>query len=1329
MSKKSCVYVPKKGAKQFMELKKVFGYERARDIYLRAIHPNFLNDYKDTLTLDSEGVPTLDSILNNGFIKEYIGKSGVLAALENNFKDRLETRDNYRDLLAEAYSFNTENENRSDFVAVVESKGKDTIGIVLKPKNETALQQFKDQYSSSLLNDRIVQALSPLGVNISNLTEAETRMGRVGVTDFRVVKGIGTSAVNIIRVANNMEGDKAISEEFSHLVVGIYINEPLVQRAIKSLQNSQETLKNILGDEYEDTVEFQNGDMSKVAEEALGKILQKNLLQPDNQTDMPVPAPSLFQRLFRWIINKFKGISSDSLADAVSEAENFLSPIANKILNKELDVTDRIKTSERNVVLNALSSKISRNIDILKLSLNTELKRSKIYGNSEKELIYELEDSIKDTENTALNILKYSKCALQELKTLENGFDKYDTLDMQDKFKFLRSVQSFTQSYGAFIQAVRTAIIEDTGNDGEEENLGSLLQDFEIDGNTISVKSVIKDLSDLSGYLASRYYTEAVKAFSMILEPFLGKEVTMKYGRMVGQTVAVSKLLEEAPNDIGLIDRWLQALGDSNDIILQGFNAIIENAETKIRLESIDFFNKCHVFREHAEKLGISDFEWMFEHDSEGNKTGNYIGPVNYGQFETDRKNFFKALDEKYGKNLSKEDVKKKIAEKEQWLASHASFVPGAGWVANPYIYKNNEFYNLTDNQKKLRTEFIHLKDEMDLCYPSNKTTPLTAIQDRKNRADRLWESTSSPSTLFNNVKESVKNSILASEDDDQVFGEKTSRSLVGFDGHEFKALPVLYTNRLKNPNELSTDIISSLMSYGYAAIQYKHMSDIVDSLEVGKSLVAERKTHSVRGDKKLVEKFKQMGHTVTNDIFDETSNAYNKLVDIMDSRVYHRYVRDEGSFDVLGKDVDKQKLANIILKFNSLARMGFNFLGNIANVATGLAMTNIEVAAGQYINAPTLFKADGIFFENLLNRIGESQSRNKTNKLSLVSQLFNFRQDFEKHTKRGQTKNLLRRFFGTEIAYLGQDLGDDWLYSRIGIGMLLKEQVLYKGKQMSLWDALEVRDVEGSDSVKKLNTDEITDLEGNALDIDDISHRIMKCNEKCFGIYNNEHANAANRVALGRLAQQFRKWMTVQYSARFRGGHPDVRNKTWEEGYYITFAKLMQESLRGGFQFKANYDELTAEEQANVKRAVFEMVQFLCVLALVKLVNWPDDKDRSWAMKLAEYTARRELHELGGLTPSVIPGTLYMPQEILKTVKTPIPAITFASDMFNLINSIVTPSDYTNTIKSGPYKGLSTVEKNIIKAPLPVVSQINQINKFTKDIDNSILYYTRPSN
>ena len=101
---------------------------------------------------------------------------------------------------------------------------------------------------------------------------------------------------------------------------------------------------------------------------------------------------------------------------------------------------------------------------------------------------------------------------------------------------------------------------------------------------------------------------------------------------------------------------------------------------------------------------------------------------------------------------------------------------------------------------------------------------------------------------------------------------------------------------------------------------------------------------------------------------------------------------------------------------------------------------------------------------------------------------------------------------------------------------------------------------------------------------------------------------------------------------------------------------------------------------------------------------------------------AQRETHELGGLTPS--PTFL---QETLKTVKQPSAALGTLQNAINLTTSLLDPTDWTDEINSGPYKGMSTLEKNFIKAPLPLVPQYRQIDKFIGDLDTSIGYYARP--
>ena len=79
------------------------------------------------------------------------------------------------------------------------------------------------------------------------------------------------------------------------------------------------------------------------------------------------------------------------------------------------------------------------------------------------------------------------------------------------------------------------------------------------------------------------------------------------------------------------------------------------------------------------------------------------------------------------------------------------------------------------------------------------------------------------------------------------------------------------------------------------------------------------------------------------------------------------------------------------------------------------------------------------------------------------------------------------------------------------------------------------------------------------------------------------------------------------------------------------------------------------------------------------------------------------------------------------KNVKNPVPSISYLQDWKNLISSLVDPRDWCDELQSGPYKGHSTLEKNTLKSPFWGIRQYRQIDKFTDDLETSILYYTRP--
>ena len=415
----SCVYMPKEGKDLFTKLRSKLDYKTAKDVFLISVSPEFKQIYKDTLTLDSEGIPSYESVINNPLISKRIGTINLVKALSRLTPDRENTRENYNYLLDSAYHFNTTNPNNSKLTAVVQGKGDGKIGIIYKDKSESSLKEFKNQYSIRKLNQRLASLLKPIGITIGNLEAAEVKAGRVGVTDFSNVRKLGESIVSVIEVANNIEGEKAVSEEFSHLIIGTFANEPIVSRSLSYLQDHPEEVEKILGDSYEDTLDFYDDNEDLVAEEALGQILQKNLLKAQEEIQTPV---GIFKRLYSWVKNKFKGINRDSMIEALDDVDASMSSLAKDLLRgtRVVDQT-KVKAAQREVKFNALSDEITRNIKILKDAINTEIKKEKILKSPDKETYSNRRDLINSLTGKTAKVKYKDSNTVEEVRQMHSN--------------------------------------------------------------------------------------------------------------------------------------------------------------------------------------------------------------------------------------------------------------------------------------------------------------------------------------------------------------------------------------------------------------------------------------------------------------------------------------------------------------------------------------------------------------------------------------------------------------------------------------------------------------------------------------------------------------------------------------------------------------------------------------------------------------------------------------------------------------------------------------------------------------------------------------------
>ena len=1314
---KSCVYAPSKMTKLFYQLKKNLGYNEAWNIYYLLNSDTFMGN--NSFTLDSEGVPTYKSILDNKSIRSILDENKLKNAISNTFGTKENTDKNYDSMLEEALKFN---KTDKDFVAYV-IRDKDKISVSLLPKTNDNITKVNEQFATNQLNHKLANILKDFGISIGTLSDIEINNGRVGVTDFSIARNLANDVVTMIKIANNNEGVEALSEEFSHLIVGALKGRPIIDRAINMLSNDENSLRQILGEkDYEDTYEFYDGNIKLIAEEALGHILQNKLKSPVKL--------SLIDRLINYIKSLFRKINPSFVGDAISESESLMNNLAKQIFDKSLNLTKQdIINNQRDVQFNALSEKAQRNINNLKKAIEIEAKKYKITDSKEyKTKVINLQSLTTSEEDVELGLCTYASIALKDITNKYNAFGDLAKLDAKGRFKFLKFVRTTLQSYAPFIKAMNEAFIDD---ENDAENIFN--KTFTIDKNELTIGDILKDLTDLSNKLSRKYFKTVVPMFAEFIRPFVGDEITVEFGKKAGQKIQIKDLIEKADSDIGFIDRWLDSMGNSSDIILQSFDALVKQAHDKAKIKTIDDIKEIQKLRLDAINLGITDWNWIYEKYDDGNLTGNIISKINQAQYDKDYKDFREYLNKKYGKNTKGQAMVDKTLEMERWHKTH-SINQLFAYEPNPAIYKNKDYENLDENHKKILERYIKLKSEIDKLLPSDKVNTLRAVQMRKDGLQRFIDSTSSPSSIWANIKEHLKDEFIEREDEVDEFGNPISKSITDFDGKEFMQLPLMYTMKMKNPNDLTNDAIGALMAYTAMGNKYIYMNDIIDGLEVGRSIITdgERKVTQTRGNEQLKEKLNTLGINVLTDVFIPTkSNIEAKLNDFFESQVYGKYLKREGSFELFGKKLSKSKTANAFMRGSSIAMLGFNALANLANVATGVAMQNIEAACGEYFKAKELLEADAAYMKELPAYLAELNKVNKQSKLGLIDEFFNIKGEFFDNMKRNQRKGILSRAFGSlsTMAYLGQNCGDHWLYNRTLIAMLKNQKVKLEDDSVkSLWDVIEIKNkFSDNDEIKELDFPKnLRDEKGNTFDINEFSRKVLGVNQNLFGIYNEEDRNAAKRLMMGRAILQFRDWIRPQFKYRFGAQRYNVMTKQWEEGYYRTFGRLIVECYQNRGNIIASWDKLSTKERKNIKRALTEIIQFFAVWGLCNLIEWDDKKKRRpWHMRLIEYMLNREKHELGFLTPQP---TFF--NEALAQIKSPSATISSCQSIGSLLVSLMTPDDYTNELQSGPYKGMSNVEKGFLKLPIFPFTIARQFNKIWDDdaLEQQIKYYSKPS-
>jgi len=929
---------------------------------------------------------------------------------------------------------------------------------------------------------------------------------------------------------------------------------------------------------------------------------------------------SLFEQEYYEEIEKID--VSDLITDLEAELDSYPSEEISRKTNSgkaSKDLTDRLKRIKiDDDLLSDLGKKLATATDALN-------KRARIYKRNESRKDYikvlvnrveNLSEQIQSGEVTDA-VLSYLNTSHSTLKKLLSDKDRMldkisGNINHNEAARLYILLKNYVDTYRP-ISDIEKIIFTDPSYKSIREEVGPIIADIE------RIRKRIQD--DIS-----------VVGDKILVEFFETNDpATLLRGKMDWDTY-----LKTAPRDISWSQLWLNAMAESSDDAIKIIDVIVKNKIREAAFETQSIEDRINVHRQKLiNKFGrqLADpaklWDWMLEKDENGNNTGFIVDSVS----------------SKFRKDMT-EDIRK--AEKEGISENKKNRLISHWFNKKKLEYSSQQFKDIMADPelKAIYTDMREIYKEAQNNYPPSYVmglrVPSVLVSDsrkilRQNTAKDRWEQ----------VKENMATNFLREEREPTV--------LIDEAGNEQQYLPVYFHNKNQDPKLIDYDLGSTFTRFYYESSRYKNIDSIMNVLNLFNDKLKEREYIKRENSKPLSDP----GSIIKNKkitIKGDASNTYERWRYFWNMVILGDQIKDEGTWEPIpGIKLDKAKVIDGLNRYTAINALALNIYSNISNVATAGVMRRVEALTNQFFNNKDLLKADAMIMQNIPGMMRDLANPINTNKLTLWIKNFDVEQEFGK--KLGRSKHVTN-ILGQAL-FAGQRVGDLMTMSRTSLALAFNKKLKDRsGKEVSLWDAFEVKD--NKLSLKEEFRDQFT--KEDLVSFINLQNGI---NKRLDGIYNDVDKTALHYRALGRTVMLFRRFIIPGWNRRWEEKKFNYELMSWTEGAYITGFKFIFKDLKEHqFNLSKAFKDLPAYKRQNVLRAAFDGLYMVGISILATfMTKLADDDDDVWALNLAAYQVNRLYTELT---------FFWNPNEAIKILKSPAAGVnTFQRviDLFDILN------------------------------------------------------------
>jgi len=420
-------------------------------------------------------------------------------------------------------------------------------------------------------------------------------------------------------------------------------------------------------------------------------------------------------------------------------------------------------------------------------------------------------------------------------------------------------------------------------------------------------------------------------------------------------------------------------------------------------------------------------------------------------------------------------------------------------WVPNK-IYESDQWDKLKvkypnrngESLERWMYDYRQIKQELDSMLPVGATTSYRLPQYRGTFMNSVKNSKAlerGPLGTLNAWRKTFGRRVIlesfveTSEDTD--YGDLNSMNspdeeLLGtklnYEEERAARIPVFGINKLKNMNDLSTDLFHSMLAYASMATSYQCLDNVVDGLEVGAEALYNRniqgkETIYEKGSKKLGSTFREMTGRHETRATGSKNRAYGRYLKFLDKQVYGVSATYWGIPIGKGKRLLLNKVIQNISSLGGTLFLKGNVLGGAVNTLTGFNNIFKEAVTGDYFNAKDWAFAHKYYFAHFPEMwTTDLGALKKNNKLSLfLDQMNSSSNSRERFRNWKTTRSRVNNFYRT-LGYLPYSSGDHYMQAMSYLSVA-HGTTLYNtdgNEESNLWNAYQRVDNTDDNGVTK---------------------------------------------------------------------------------------------------------------------------------------------------------------------------------------------------------------------------------------------------------------------